>query len=206
MQLGIGSHLDDADLEQYSMGKLPEVRLAPFEEHLLACESCQDRLLETEAFVNAVRSVSPKLRAASSSPRSNRFRPRPTWVAAFAMGVVLLGLGRIWLVALVAPSPPMDFAAVVLQSSRGIEGLAVAKAPAGKPLALTIDLTELPPLPSYRLEIVNSGGKPVWQAPASARDGRVTQRLPHGLNTGQYYVRLYTAGGQLLREFGLRID
>ena len=203
MQLGIGSHLDDADLEQYSMGMLPEVRLVPFEEHLLACESCQDRLLETEAFVNAVRSVSPKLRAASPSPRRNRFRPKPTWVAAFAMAVVLLGLGRIWLV---APRAPMDFAAVVLQSSRGIEGLAVAKAPAGKPLALTIDLTELPALPSYRLEIVNSGGKPAWQAPAGARDGRVTQRLPHGLNTGQYYARLYTAGGQLLREFGLRID
>jgi len=203
MQLGIGSHLDDADLEEYSMGKLPEVRLVPFEEHLLACEACQDRLLETEAFVNAVRSVSPKLRAASSSPRRNRFRQKPTWVAAFAMGVVLLGLGRIWLVARRAP---MDFAAVVLQSGRGIEGLAVAKAPAGKPLALTIDLTELPTLPSYRLEIVNSGGKPVWQAPTGARDGEVTQRLPHGLNTGQYYVRLYTTGGQLLREFGLRID
>ncbi len=203
MQLGIGSHLDDADLEQYSMGKLPEVRLVPFEEHLLACEACQDRLLETEAFVNAVRSVSPKLRAAGSSPRRSRFWPRPTWVAAFAMGLVLLALGRIWLV---APRASLDFAAVVLQSSRGIEGLAVAKAPAGKPLALTIDLTELPTLPSYRLEIVNSGGKPVWQAPAGARDGKVTQRLPHGLNTGQYYVRLYTAGGQLLREFGLRID
>jgi len=203
MQLGIGSHLDDADLEQYSMGKLPEVRLAPFEEHLLACESCQDRLLETEAFVNAVRSVSPKLRAASSSPRRNRFRPRPTWVAAFAMGLVLLGLGRIWLA---APRAPMDFAAVVLQSSRGIEGLAVAKAPAGKPLALTIDLTELPALPSYRLEIVNSGGKPVWQASAGARDSIVTQRLPHGLHTGQYYVRLYTTSGELLREFGLRIN
>ena len=49
MQLGIGSHLDDADLEQYSMGSLPETRLVPFEEHFLACESCQDRLLEMES-------------------------------------------------------------------------------------------------------------------------------------------------------------
>src|SRR5260221_2424464 len=146
MQLGIGSHLDDADLEQYSMGKLPEVRLVPFEEHLLACEACQDRLLEMEAFVNAVRSVSPKLRAASSSPRRNRFRQRPTWVAAFAMGVVLLGLGRIWLVARRAP---MDFAAVVLQSGRGIEGLAVAKAPAGKAPSLILHLAPVPTPPAH---------------------------------------------------------
>src|SRR5262249_44489129 len=128
MQLGIGSHLDDADLEQYSMGKLPEARLVPFEEHLLACESCQDRLLETEAFVNAVRTVSPKLREAGPSWRRDRFfGQKPTWVAAFAMAIVLLGLGRIWLVA------PRDFAVVLLQSSRGLEGLAVASAPAGKP-------------------------------------------------------------------------
>ena len=63
MQLGIGPHLEESDVEQYSMGKLPEPSLAPFEEHLLACVSCQDRLLEMEAFVKAVCSVSSKLGA-----------------------------------------------------------------------------------------------------------------------------------------------
>jgi hypothetical protein len=62
MQLGIGPHLDDGDLEQYAMGQLPEERVAPFEEHFLACVSCQDRFLETDVYVNAVRSVSPRLR------------------------------------------------------------------------------------------------------------------------------------------------
>ena len=64
MQLQIGPHLEESEVEQYSMGELPEASLAPFEEHLLACDSCQDRLLEMEAYVNAVRSVSPNLRAA----------------------------------------------------------------------------------------------------------------------------------------------
>jgi hypothetical protein len=204
MQLEIGSHLDDADLEQYSMRRLPETRLAPFEEHLLACESCQDRLLETEAFVNAVRSVSPKLRVASRSGWRDRFFGKnPAWVAAFAMGLVLLGLGRIWLA---APRAPAGFAAVLLHSSRGIDGLTVAQAPAAKPLALTIDLTELPALPSYRLEIVTSTGKLVWQMAAYAREAKIAQLLANGLSRGQYYVRLYTPGDKLLREFGLRID
>ena len=62
--LGISSHLEETELEKYSMGTLFEARLEEFEEHLLACDSCQDRLLEMEAYVNAIRSASPKLRPA----------------------------------------------------------------------------------------------------------------------------------------------
>ena len=204
MQFEIGSHLDESDLEQYSMGRLSQTLLEPFEEHLLACELCQDRLLEMEAYVNAVRSVSPKLRQSNRARwRERLFRPRPTWVAVFAMGVVVLGLGRVWLV---APRSPTAFAAVLLQSSRGIEGLAVAKAPAGKPLVFNMDLAELPALPTYRIEIVNLQGQPVWQTTADAREGRVAPTLTNGLRAGQYYLRLYTTTGTLLREYSLRID
>jgi len=116
------------------MGKLPEVRLVPFEEHLLACEACQDRLLETEAFVNAVRSVSPKLRAASSSPRRNRFRQKPTgWRR--SRWAWSCSAWRIWLVARRAP---MDFAAVFSSQAAGSRGWRWPR-PDGKALALTID-------------------------------------------------------------------
>src|SRR5207247_10106136 len=118
--------------------------------------------------------------------------------------VALVGLVMGWFLC-VEPVRRTDFVAVFLHASRGIEGLAVAQAPAGKPLALTIDLTELPALPSYRLEIVSATGKPVWQVAAGAHEGKISQ-LTHGLKPGKYYVRLYTANGQLLREFGLRID
>ena len=64
MQFGIGSHLEETELEQYSMGTLSGAGLEAFEEHLLACDSCQDRLLEMEAYVNAIRSAFPKLRPA----------------------------------------------------------------------------------------------------------------------------------------------
>jgi len=42
MQLGIGP-IRKRGLEQYSLGVMVEERLAPFEEHLLACDGCQDR-------------------------------------------------------------------------------------------------------------------------------------------------------------------
>src|SRR5262245_5607469 len=130
MQLGIGPHLDDTDLEQYAMGTLPEDRLAPFEEHFLACDSCQDRLLEMEAFVNARRSASPKLRAARWSRWREWFSwPRQVWVAAVLAGLIVLAVAGMWSR---APRGPVEFAAVFLQSSRGIDGLALGKAPSGK--------------------------------------------------------------------------
>jgi hypothetical protein len=49
------------------MGTLAETRLGAFDEHLLACDYCQDQLLEMEVYVNAMRSASPKLREARPS-------------------------------------------------------------------------------------------------------------------------------------------
>jgi hypothetical protein len=203
MQFDIGPHLDETELEQYSMGTLPEAREDAFEQHLLACDSCQDRLLETENFVNGVRSASPKLREERWTFWANQLRwPRPAWVAALALSAA--ALATTWVLISAAPDRT-EMAVVVLQSSRGIEGLAAAKAPAGKPLSLTMDVTELPILPSYRLEIVGSMGKPVWQTTAHAQDNKITQPLAKRLPAGQYYVRLYTSGGELLREFSLGI-
>src|SRR5258708_6381611 len=86
MQLQLGRHLEESQLEQYSMGNLPEERAEPFEEHLLACEVCQDRLLEMDAYVNAVRSVSPRLRAEmKTEEKKENFRAeqgrRREWMA-----------------------------------------------------------------------------------------------------------------------------
>jgi len=70
------------------MGTLSEANLEAFEEHLLACNSCQDQLLEMEAYVNAMRSASPKLRKARLPFWATSFQwPRPAWVVAFAMGL-----------------------------------------------------------------------------------------------------------------------
>src|ERR1700736_3194866 len=115
MQFGIGSHIEETELEQYSMGMLSEASLEVFEEHLLACNSCQDRLLEMEAYVNAMRSASPKLREAPQSSWADLFRwPRPAWIAAFALSAVGLVAARVWIS---APSSRTEMASVLLHSS-----------------------------------------------------------------------------------------
>lgn len=203
MQFGIGSHLEETELEAYSMGTLAETRLEAFEEHLLACVACQDQLLEMEAFVNAMRSASPKLREARRSPWGGLLRwPRPANAAILAFGAVVLVVARIWMI---TPPSRVELASVVLHSSRGIEGLATAKAPAGQLLSLAVDLTELPAFPSYRLEIVGATGKPEWEAVAHSANGRITQPTTKGLSPGQHYVRLYAPNGELLREFSLGV-
>src|SRR5882724_2540841 len=179
MQLEIGFHLEDSDIEQYSMGELPEASLAPFEEHLLACVPCQDRVLEMDAYVNAMRSVSPKLRAAPRRRwRELFFRPRPAWAAAMAVSVFALTVAGLFVP---APRGQDGLTAVFLQSSRGIDGLAQAKAPAGQPVLLKIDLTELPAFPSYKVEIVNAAGKSVLLVAATPRAGEIAQPLSKGL-------------------------
>jgi hypothetical protein len=203
MQLEMGPHPEETELEQYSMGTLFETRLELFEEHLLACNSCQDRLLEMEAYVNAMRSASPKARQVRKSPWADLFRwPRPAWMVTFALSAVVLVAARVWIV---APASRTEMASVVLHSSRGIEGLATTKAPAGKLLSLTVDLTELPAFDAYRLEIVERTGKQVWDAVARPADGKITQATTTGLPAGQYYVRLYAPNRELLREFSLGV-
>lgn len=198
MNLDIGQHLQEADFEQYSMGTLPAERIAPFEEHLIACNSCQDQLLEMEAFVNAVRSVSPKLRPAEKP----RFRtPLFAWAGAAATIAAALLIARIWI-----PAPISGPVAVVLlQASRGIEGLDVAAAVAGQPLSLQIDPTEFSLARSYRLQIVESTGKQVAESEVTPKNGKIVSSLSKGLPAGKYYVRLYGAKGELLREYGLQI-
>ncbi len=202
----LGPHLLEPELEAYSMGTLSEDRMDEFEEHLLVCDGCQDRLLEMDSFVNSMRSVSPKVRAAKRPfwavaadlfkwPRAAVFVP----VAATVMVHVLL-LPRV-----AAPPERAQMAALTLHASRGMQGPAAAQAPAGKPLSLTVELTELAAFPSYRLAIVGSMGAPVWESEAFPESRKLTVAMTNGLPAGQYYVRLSAPSGELLREFSLAV-
>lgn len=201
MELEIGPHLEEAELEQYSMGNLPETRLEAFEGHFLVCDQCQDRLLEMESYVDAMRSASPKVRPAPRKLLGEWRHPQLKWVAAFAMGAAAAAAG-VWMV---VPPQRVEMAAVTLQASRGITGPPAA-APAGKVLILKIDLTELPQASSYRLEVVDMLGSVVWGTWTTTRHGVIEQAMAKALGQGQYFARLYSPNGRLLREFSLGVQ
>jgi hypothetical protein len=98
--------------------------------------------------------------------------------------------------------------AVVLQTARGAESPMTARVPSGKSLHLQLDLVELPALPAYRLEIVDSRGRGVWESTDRPNDGRLSVTVQTRLPKGTYWVRLYSSGPEteLLREFELRVE
>jgi hypothetical protein len=213
MQTGFMGHMGEEALERYSMGTLPEDELGPFEEHLLICPKCQERLKETDAYVRAMRAAAARLR----NKRSPAWKdlggklslvltlPRPVLAAG---GIILLlavaWIAGPWRVPRAADALPV---AVVLQTARGAEDIAGAQAPSGKPLLLEMDLTELPGLTSCGLEVVDARGRLVWESTARPEDGRLSAPVSRPLGEGKYWVRLYRLDPQkeLLREYGMNV-
>jgi hypothetical protein len=203
MQLGTNRHVTDEVVEEYSMGRLAGLEMEEFEEHLLICTQCQDRLAFTDRFVGGIRSAALELRqapAAEARPwRLSLFDlPKPAWALALAVLVIAAGI---------RPSlhrsnaPP---AVVLLESTRGTE-TPDSSTPAGKPFLLVLDLTDLQPLAQYRVQIVDDAGHPVFQSSAAPDRNRLRATVARGLRGGVYYVRLYAPGQELLREYGLKV-
>jgi hypothetical protein len=93
--------------------------------------------------------------------------------------------------------------AVDLAATRG--AAIEAKAPAGRPLLLRLDLANLPASSWYRLEMVDRFGSRVWQATVPAQESGAGVKTP-GTKPGIYFVRVYRPPGELLREYGLEVE
>jgi hypothetical protein len=193
-------HATDEALERYSMGRLAGPELAGFEEHLLVCESCQDRLAHEDSIRQRVRDAGAVLQ----QPRTVVRRRLPK--LARASGFVAVGLvvfaGIEWQSLRRSTPPP---AVILLQTTRGTENPSVAAAPAGKPLTVVLDLTDLQQFPEYKLEIVQAAGHPVFQSNGVPQNNKLEATLVRGLAAGVYFVRLYTPGRELLREYALTV-
>ena len=192
-------HMDEEEFERYSMGGMPEGAIAPFEEHLLICESCQQRLAQTDVYVAAMRNASVRLRAETVKQRLPwlRFPRLVPALAGLAVAIVAAGL---WL-----GRPDVGEAhafAVDLAATRG--SAIEATAPAGRWLLLRLDLSNLPASPAYRMEMVDRSGNRVWQATVPARGSKADFKVP-GTQPGVYFVRLYRPPGELLREYGFEV-
>jgi len=173
------------------MGTLPEGETAEFEEHLLICERCQARLARQDDFAHAMRMAS--LRSYCRKPqgeRGMRLFPRlAPWMAAAAV-LLVLALGWSW-IRQTASAPAV---AVRLEAVRG--SMPGSTVPAGKRLTLQADLSGLPDAPLYTMTLVDRDGRQVWK-------GTSDHPSVPGLRAGQYFVRVYSTGRELLREYGL---
>ena len=190
-------HVDAEDLERYSMGTSP-LEATPFiEEHLLTCDSCRNRLRETDAYLLAIRTASEQLRRDEIAAKRREWRI-PVWfpvMATVACGIVLVVATPRFI------RPPGPAVAVSLTALRS-DG-AGNSAPSGRELMLRPDLTGLAEDSSYHLEIVDQTGHTVQQGTLTRAQNGIQVR---GLGAGLYFVRVYLPAGELLREYGLRIQ
>lgn len=206
-----GQHASDDALERYLLGGSDEPEVAAVEEHLLVCRTCQARLEETEAFITAMRSAAGKLRAEpptlGEELRSGFSRlmamPTPVWatIAAAALVVCAVALAP----SLLTRSSTAPAFAITLETARGLEGQTENRVPANAPLALMIDLSELPVRDSYRVEIVDAAGRPEFQQTLAPDKGRLVAKIGRTLPAGRHWVRLYASNeaDNPLREFGV---
>jgi hypothetical protein len=186
------SHLNDSEIERYSMGRCVGEELDWCDEHLLVCEPCRRQVEETGVFVRAIRGAAALSRPV---PRIRRkWFQLPRLIPVFAALGALLAVA--WFAApRLALTPPA--ATVLLTASRG-PGTQI-QAPSGTALALHPDLSGLPSWPSYRLEVVDAAGARLWQG---LYPGSATPKMPPGV----CFVRLYSPRGELYREYGLEIQ
>ena len=88
-------HMDEDDVERYSMGDLPEDRCVQFEEHLLICEVCQNRVAESDRFVRSVQRAGRQIRQ-DGAVRDGH----PAWKG-WAIRLAAAGLAAVILFALI---------------------------------------------------------------------------------------------------------
>jgi hypothetical protein len=229
MQPALEEHPSVEALEEYCFKRLPPTTLETVEEHLFFCETCQntvqdlDEYIELMKFGTAEYAAAPSL--ASRMPMARAWQnlragakksshgSTTTWTALAVASV----MAATWAYSSLRTDPPSSpipvrLAAMRGGESRGGENPVFTQAPAGHPLGLAIDTTELPPpgqrpgQDSYRIEIVSSSGRPIWGSTVSPSGGEIVARTPKNMNAGVYWVRLYKGqSGELLREFGLEL-
>jgi anti-sigma factor RsiW len=193
------AHPSEDQLEAYALRHLSEAQTAKLEEHLLLCPACQESLARIDEYIAL-------MKAATAQPPAAKRHP-PVWTLprlAAKPAVWVLAAAAVFSAILLWPSHEKP-APVVLASLRSV-GAPMAHAPAGRPLDLAILAPDVPADESYRVEIVDAGGKTQWTGPLTEKPGKLSASVPVRLGAGLYWVRIYMGNAELVREFGLRLE
>jgi anti-sigma factor RsiW len=195
-----GLHVSEDQLESYALGRLPDSDVSLLEEHLILCAACRENLdrigdaaLGLREALNAY--PAPELAAARSRDWFSWVR-RPVFPMAIAFAAIL---GVIAVLSINKPALA-PVASIQLMATRG----EMATAAPAREFDLTLADGPRQGGP-FRVEVVNVVGAKMWSgfavgAPAGVQ-AKVEQRLP----AGDYFVRLYSPAGTLMREYGFHV-
>ncbi len=207
MQTTIGSHVLEGTLVRYASGRLSETDADDLEEHMFMCEDCRLRLNavdeQLQVGAQAVKELREEEKRRKSPQRSHWKRgPAIAWSLAFAAILICAAVPRFSRSRNTAQGPPT---VVALIASRGAAQTLISHAQAGN-IVLQVDASELPPLPAYKLQVVDASGREIWSGDAANVRHEIKLPIPHALPSGQYWVRLFGRDSTQLREFGLEVE
>jgi len=69
MQEEQARHPGEEEMEEYALGMLPQRAIPGFEQHLLICHRCQDRMVSINADVQAMQAEARRIRAREAKKR-----------------------------------------------------------------------------------------------------------------------------------------
>jgi hypothetical protein len=193
-------HGTDDRLEEYVFGRLPRPDLPAFEEHLLICVACRDRLDAMEAITVGMKQAVGASQAVSKSTFS-----RADWFPWLRRPAFFMALASVALIAAISidSNSITKFAPVAtleLTASRG--GMPLA----GPARELDLTLSDAPREEgAVRVEVVNSTGQAIWNGVAGSGAAGIRVKAERQFGPGDYFVRLYSVSGKMLREYGFRI-
>ena len=190
MKIMPNRHPDQDAFEDYAFERLPLDEAAHFEEHLLICEECQETLAKTDEYIYVMKAATAAYAGGHITAAPARRGQGLRWNAAAAAILLLTCLTAL----LSSRAPAGDPKQIALDAYRGAADAPLA--PSGRPLDLKIDLKDVRAASGYRVEVVDRTGRRVWF-------GGPPAHLAKGLSKGDYWVRLLTDDGELLREYGL---
>ncbi|MDP9055034.1 MAG: hypothetical protein M3N93_12165 [Acidobacteriota bacterium] len=198
-------HLTDDQLESYVLGRLPSADVSILEEHLIVCAACQEELDRATDFTIGVREAleaDPLLAAEAAGERSpptagwlNRVR-RPAFSMTLGFVALIIAIG-------IFSNGRTKFAPSASLQLTAMRGEMPSTVPARQ---FELTLSDAPKEGGpFRIDVVNEVGVSMWRglAPASA-DG-VHVNVQQKLASGDYFVRIYSPEGQVLREYGFRV-
>jgi hypothetical protein len=205
IQPGRSVHGTDEQFELYLLNRLPESDLALLEEHLFICAACREKLDGVGDFVLGMREAPRQLLLVTApaiwpgwripSQLGSFFR-RP----AFSMG---LAFATLLIVVAIFSSVGNRFplrASLQLTATRGEMPFIV---PAR---TLHLMLSDGPREGGpFRVDVLNAMGLSMWAGLADSSPGGVEVNVAQPLPQGDYFVRLYSPAGKMLREYGFRV-
>jgi len=198
--VGNDFHGTEDQLELYARGRLPESDLPVLEEHLMICTTCREKLDEIGDFALGMREAS----ATQAAPRTGwlawgglaSFFRRPAFSMALAFVALLVVVG-------VFSNGRTKFAPSASLQLTAMRGEMPSTIPAREfDLTLADGPREGGP---FRIEVLNATGASVWGGLAESGPAGVRFKLTQRLAQGDYFVRLYSAAGKMLHEYGFRI-